>query len=1196
MKRILLALIATLSVVQAHAQIAATAEIGANPYKSYSGGAIDHIQMQNGKLYLSIPLLSYPQLGKLALSFSLLANSSSWVPVGFCDTEGDCSYSYGNPDICNYQTPGIISGEPAGDGQANVQVVLDQQLNYCRTLTYTMQGTYPSGCLGVGPVGPSCLLYEAPIAAEYHVLPTYKVYDSTNATHTMGFSSSNYSNLFASDGSGLELSLGNSGSLDEVGWEPSTVTITEPSGVTNVVSTTSQIISDLNGNTINANFESGNINDSVGRTVPFQYASGASVPVSNCPNLGIPGQPASGAYSWIVPGLNGSSETYIFCGTTIPIFTNFFGLQGGSANSGCQSSDADTSCDYIYWNELNYTAGVLQSVVLPDGTFWGFGYDTTATGQDRYGDLTEVVLPSGGSLNYTYQMIQQCGYADSDGDEPYGRAVVQRVAAPLVGNNITRNYSYSPTQTVETDSAGNQTLHSFTIDYPTTFFCGAAETSTKWYTGAASTSATPLREVDTTYQSVLDPQDQILNTYRAIANRLPSIRTTYEEGINTKNESYGYDLLFTDVQPWIDQTNIGDPIQLLYELSAVTAPIYYANPTSVSDGIAVKATKRWASDHPSAQALNLVDIPEIQAVCAAGVSDCIGQAASKTTYSYDGAGNATSVTRMISGSQAAVTTQTYSASGMVTSTTDPIGNAGTSGHTTIYNRDSSGLYVTNVQSPTTNGIGHTRYYQQDFNTGLATAISDENASSISDLAHITRYGFDVAGRLKSVIYPAGGGSVTQCYTDVGDTSLTNCPKTAPPFSVIGWRTVGPSSTETSSVEYDGLGRVLQSEAPSGAITATTYDQRGQVASVTNPYYSSPNGITSYLYDPIGRKIFQCQPDNGTINASICAPSNSYLAWSYNGNTTTSTDEVGNISTRTNDARNRLVQVIEPGGLTTNYTYDPLDNLTNVNQLGKTTDTARNRSFSYDGLSRLMCASNVENSTIPCPASFGSVGVTTYSYDLNSNLQSKANPRGTSVATYSYDALNRLTGKIYSSPSSTTPSSDPTSTPSSCYQYDSVPGGIGWLGVSWTQVGACMATFTQASALTSRRIMAYDLMGRIKAEQQCTPVNCTTTAASPYPLHYDYDWTGNIIHAEDGIGQAVWMPAYDQTGRLTGVSALTVWPTSLYPAQLLSIQSYLPSGTISQWTMGIGSSGPALTGSKTEDIRLRPSTESVSGHD
>jgi len=834
---------------------------------------------------------------------------------------------------------------------------------------------------------------------------------------------------------------------------------------------------------------------------------------------------------------------------------------------------------------------------LPDGTFWGFGYDTTETSQDRYGDLTAIHLPSGGSLNYTYQTIQQCGYADSDGDAPYGRAVVQRVAMPLVGNNIVRNYSYSATQTIETDIAGNQTLHTFTLDYPTTMLCGAIETSTKSYAGAVSASTMPMREIDTTYQSAPDPQDLLLNTYRGVTNRIPSTRTTYEDGQTTKVESYSYDLLFTDVQPWVDQPNIGDPPPPdQYFLSPVTAPIYYAQPATTSNGISVAATTWWAFDHPAYMTANMLDFPEVQAVCAVNASNCIGQAASKTTYSYDGAGNATSVTRMISGSQAAVTTQTYSTSGMVTSTTDPIGNAGTSGHTTIYNRDSSGLYVTSVQRPTTNGIAHTRYYQQDFNTGLATAISDENASSISDLAHTTRYGFDVAGRLKSVTYPAGGGSVTQCYTDVGDTNLTNCPKTAPPFSVIGWRTLGPGSTETSSAEYDGLGRVLQSEAPSGAITATTYDQRGQVASVTNPYYSSPNGITSYLYDPIGRKTFQCQPDNGAINTSTCVPSNSYLAWSYNGNTTTSTDEVGNISTRTNDARDRLVQVIEPGGLTTNYTYDPLDNLTNVNQLGKTTDTARNRSFSYDGLSRLMCASNVENSTIPCPASFGTIGVTTYSYDLNSNLQSKADPRGTSVATYSYDALNRLTGKIYSSPSSTTPSSDPTSTPSSCYQYDSVSGGIGWLGASWTQAGACMSTFTQAGALTSRQIVAYDPMGRVKAEQQCTPANCTTDSTNPYPLHYGYDWTGNVIHAEDGIGQAVWMPAYDQTGRLTGVSALTVWPTSLYPAQLLSVQSYLPSGTLSQWTMGIGSSGPALTGSRNEDIRLRPSTESVSGHD
>ncbi len=39
------------------------------------------------------------------------------------------------------------------------------------------------------------------------------------------------------------------------------------------------------------------------------------------------------------------------------------------------------------------------------------------------------------------------------------------------------------------------------------------------------------------------------------------------------------------------------------------------------------------------------------------------------------------------------------------------------------------------------------YYAQDFNTGLLTGITDQNASSITDTAHLTSYLFDAAGRL-----------------------------------------------------------------------------------------------------------------------------------------------------------------------------------------------------------------------------------------------------------------------------------------------------------------------------------------------------------------------------------------------------------------------------------------------------------------
>jgi hypothetical protein len=193
-------------------------------------------------------------------------------------------------------------------------------------------------------------------------------------------------------------------------------------------------------------------------------------------------------------------------------------------------------------------------------------------------------------------------------------------------------------------------------------------------------------------------------------------------------------------------------------------------------------------------------------------------------------------------------------------------------------------------------------------------------------------------------------------------------------------------------------------------------------------------------------------------------------------------------------------------------------------------------------------------------------------------------------------LNRLISKGFSG--------DLAKTPWSCYQYDTAMNGVGYLAGSWTlganatQASGCAGVLPTIGALTNRKISAYDVMGRITAEQQCTPGNCNAVTPSPYSLNYAYDYIGNVTHAEDGIGQAVWMPQYaDDTGRLTGVSALTTWPVSLYPSQLLSIQSYSPAGGLANWTLGIPTVGsPALIGQRSYDNRLRPVTESVTGHD
>ena len=52
-------------------------DVEAKPYGSYTGGAIDTIDLTTGNVMLDIPLISYPQLGTLpSLSFSVELNNA----------------------------------------------------------------------------------------------------------------------------------------------------------------------------------------------------------------------------------------------------------------------------------------------------------------------------------------------------------------------------------------------------------------------------------------------------------------------------------------------------------------------------------------------------------------------------------------------------------------------------------------------------------------------------------------------------------------------------------------------------------------------------------------------------------------------------------------------------------------------------------------------------------------------------------------------------------------------------------------------------------------------------------------------------------------------------------------------------------------------------------------------------------------
>src|SRR5260370_13551222 len=61
---------------------------GFKPFGSYQLGDLDSVSLNNGNVALHIPVVSYPQRGNLALSFSIFYNNKSWREESFVDGTG----------------------------------------------------------------------------------------------------------------------------------------------------------------------------------------------------------------------------------------------------------------------------------------------------------------------------------------------------------------------------------------------------------------------------------------------------------------------------------------------------------------------------------------------------------------------------------------------------------------------------------------------------------------------------------------------------------------------------------------------------------------------------------------------------------------------------------------------------------------------------------------------------------------------------------------------------------------------------------------------------------------------------------------------------------------------------------------------------------------------------------------------------
>jgi RHS repeat-associated protein len=521
----------------------------------------------------------------------------------------------------------------------------------------------------------------------------------------------------------------------------------------------------------------------------------------------------------------------------------------------------------------------------------------------------------------------------------------------------------------------------------------------------------------------------------------------------------------------------------------------------------------------------------------------LGSAQQLDTAPADGnqRGNRTSVHHWLNGSAAATTNcnisvtngyltsyATYNNTGTVYQSTDSCGSsAGDSKHTTKYSYSST--YEDAYPTTITNPLGQSTTNAYDFNTGLLTSTTDPNSQT-------TGFTYDNMWRIATASYPDGG-AATIAHQE-----------TTFPFTATLTKKITSSANYATTNVFDGLGRISESQLtsdPSGTdYTDITYDADGRKYTVSNPYRTKTDptyGITSYVYDGLGRTCVLIPPDGTSVTNTSCPaaqPSNDVFT-TYAGSTTTVTDQQGKSRESQTDGLGRLTNVWEdPSDLNyeTVYTYDALDDLATVVQGG-----SHNRTFVYDSLRRLTSSTNPESGTV------------TYTYDADSNVITKEDARSITI-TYAYDALNRMTGKTYSN-----------SDPSVTYSYDQ----SGCLGLSACYNVGRRTGMTDAAGSES---WAYDSMSRELAEQRTTNSIANTTA-------YTYNLDGTLAKLTYPSGTVL-------TYETNAAEQPTMANTS--SIKYVTAASYSPAGVLSSLT----ADDELLTSTMYYNTRLQPCRISV----
>ena len=1070
-----------------------------SPASSYALSGLDQVNLFNGYLNVQIPLYSITGRGEAGKTITLGVNSQWTVnelgSPAHAPTSNWLGYTYGTVSVG--LATDVTGCGPGGAGYGFTYLVWTAPNGTQAYLTDTLyNGEKKPYALDV-----SCVAV------------------STNANRGRTFRSY--------DGSGLTFTLDSSEPdvVDGVTQNTVSGTLFFPNGTQyhiNKFQNWVPRITDRNGNQVLYGFTTNpsgtgalfTVTDSAGRITTMDATEDR---LHNANDV-ITYTGATGTHSVTVVYKKMSDTGVLASGETTHTYHDLFNLLAGSSTT-------------------TFDMYVVSEVDLPDGSKYSFLYN-------RYGELVEMDLPTGGKIQYTWGSGVS---GSSDGWLTANGTIYRRVLErdTLEGSTVTSKTLFTATSTAGTSNPD--------ADHP-----GRSVTSVeaKYEDGSGSvlrreihkfwgdpSSATAVPATPTTYPTWTDGIEFETDVYDAThtSTAMTAVKKVYQQRPCISGENCWFN-------PQLDNVRAND--------------LQMCKTQTTLDGSAISGT---VTGYDTSTTFNRqTDLYEFQygsAPAATGTCPTLSGLSgyfrhTQTGYFSDSAHNAVNLTHLANLRTVASATGTLATEQWVYDGAAPSGASGLAGGSHDSTFDTSYLARGNVTThKTTSGTTPAETFAYD-TTGSAVSHTDFNgnitAFTYNDGAHVApttiagpvtaagaqNYTYD-QNTLKPVRFVDENGvqtlfeysdsldritAVKRAVTTPAETWTQYVYPSATQVEVLQDQTTGTHGTIRNDTLYDGFGRVKETDQYEDSThfiaTTTSYDALGRTAQTTNPSRAGDGlgFVTAYAFDGLGRVTSVTPPDSSVVTSS------------YSANTTTVTVPAGSPSvptsitkTTTTDAAGRVLSVVEDPGTgpqTTSYSYDVLDDLLTVVQGSQT------RTFTYDAQGRSVTAQNPESGTL-CYGLIVS-SVCNAQYDGNGNLLYRSDPRGV-VTGFAYDALNRPTGISYSD-----------GTPTVTYSWDS--------GATYSK-GRLVSVSTTAGTVNA--ITGYDSTGNITSSSQ-------TIGGSTYGFLYSWNLAGALT-SETYPSGAVVSTGYDSANRPTLVTNGAT--------NFMTVNSYAPSGGMLAYTFG-----------------------------